>query len=140
MKNNCIPIISRKISAKISLEDILTLKNDARKLNITTEDAQYHMCHGLKNIEDMLDERFVACKKGFYVNLDKIMNMQKDGHMVNLTGGSSFGLGRDSYIRLNQKFNAYLRDLIPSSKTKKDVGSQSDKEKKAEGNKKFQDH
>lgn len=140
MKDSCIPVISRTKSVKVRLEDIITLKNDMRKLTVRTEESEYSMYGGLRNIEDMLDSRFVECEKGFYVNLEKIESMDSADFCVRLGGGTGFYLGRDNFIRLRQKFNAYLRELLPPYRSSDGGAGGNSAENVAEGNKKYNDY
>ncbi|MDD6155286.1 MAG: LytTR family transcriptional regulator DNA-binding domain-containing protein [Eubacteriales bacterium] len=120
MDYNYIPVINRSRSTKVPTDSIVLLKNDKKRLTINTEDnEEYSMYGGLENVEDYLDTRFYPCIKGTYLNLAKIVDMDVRYHEITFENGYKFYLGRDSFTRTRQRYNAYIRGLIPIKKLSK---------------------
>ena len=81
-----------------------------RKLHIATDRETYAVYERLEVAERILDRRFYACLRNFYINLDKVERMENQ--TVFFCNGDSFPLGRDSYVRAKQHYCAYLKKLL----------------------------
>ena len=108
--NNYIPVITRGCSRKISLDEILYLEQRQRRLAVVTEKETYLFYERLDNLEKLLDDRFYRTLKKLSVNIEKITIAE--AQKLTFVNGKTIHLGRESYIRTKQIYNAYLKKLI----------------------------
>ena len=105
-----IPLITRKFSLKVWVDDIVYIQKKDRKLKVATDRVCYEYYEKLQNIEPYLDQRFYYCLKSLVVNLDKIDKMTDQ--TIFFQNGETFFLGRENYIKAKQTYSAYLKKLI----------------------------
>ncbi len=87
-----IPLVTRKFSVKIPINDIVYIRRTERKLKIVIIDGEYEFYEKLEAIEPMLDQRFFHCLKYLIVNLEKVDKMEDNKIFFN--NGEIFYLGR----------------------------------------------
>ena len=106
-----LPIINRSDSCKLAVSDICYISRNHRKLQFDTDRGLLHTYAKMDDIEELLGPGFCRCMSGCIVNLAKVREL-KD-MTVYFETGESLRLGRDAYIKLKQRYNAYLLGLIP---------------------------
>ena len=97
-------------SCKVDVEDIIYIQQQQKKLAIVTDDEIYFYYEKLENILCYLDNRFFRVMKKLTVNLDKISMVKEQ--KIRFQNGDDIYLGRDNYIKIKQKYTAYIRGLI----------------------------
>lgn len=107
-----LPIINRSESCRVKVSDICFISRDNRKLFFGTEDGTKMTYAKISSFEEFLGPEFVRCMSGCIINLAKVKDM-KD-LTVYFDNGETMELSRDSFLRAKQKYNAYLRKLLPS--------------------------
>jgi len=105
-----IPVINRRVSIKIPVGDVKMIRRESRKITIYSDHGTYYTYIMTDGIERFLTESFVRCSCGRYVNVRKIAYMVDS--RVCFDDGTSETLPRDSFIRVKQKFNYYLMELL----------------------------
>ncbi len=105
-----IPVITKKYSRKIDVDDIIYLEQCQRRLAIVTEEGTYVWYERIENVEKQLDERFYHTLKKLVVNLEKIS--VAENQKIVFQNGAELYLARESYIRTKQVYAAYLRKLL----------------------------
>ena len=107
-----LPIINRSDSCKLKVNDICFVTRDNKKLVFGTEDGVKRTYGKMDQLEEYLEGDFVRCMSGCIINLAKVREV-KDG-TIRFDNGDTLKLGREGYVRVKQKFNAYLMGLLPS--------------------------
>ena len=103
-----IPIVNRWCCKILPISDIVYIFSNYRKSEIHTKDGMIPVYYGRNEIETYLDERFNHCLKSLIVNFDMISYM-KDG-VIGFINGEEVSLGRNSYIKVKQKFAMYVKN------------------------------
>lgn len=111
-KKKYLPIISRKESCKLAVSDICYVYRTNRKMQFETDLGVKTTYKKIADIEKNLGPEFYKCTSGCIVNLTRIVDM-RDG-IVYFDDGKTIKLGKESFLRLKQKFNAYILGLISS--------------------------
>lgn len=107
MKGDYIPVITRDKSIRVKVSDVVMIERANRKLKVITDNSEYEIYEKIDKVRDMLDDRFYPCLSGCIINMDKVSSMEK--MTINFDGGRKIIIGRDSYIRTRQAFNARMR-------------------------------
>ena len=106
-----LPIINRSESCRVEVSDICYITRDSRKLIFGTEDGTKMTYAKISTVEEYLGPDFVQCMAGCIINLAKVKDM-KD-FIVYFDNGETLELSRDAFLKAKQKYNAYLRNLLP---------------------------
>ena len=112
-----LPIINRNDSCKILVSDICYISRISRKLEFETGEGRYQTYGKMDEIEEYLGPEFFRCMSGCIVNISRIKRIRRA--TVYFDNGISLKVGRDAYIKLKQRYNAYLRHLVPPEKDEK---------------------
>lgn len=107
MNDSYITVSVKGCVRKVTFDDILYVERESRKLKIVTENGEYIFYERLENIVCAFDERFYPCLKGCYINLEKVACM--DGQQVIFDNGSTYFLGRESFVRTKQRYYHFLK-------------------------------
>lgn len=108
-----LPIITRQVSEKVFIRDIVLILREGRKLRIWTADGGETAVYGkMDQASRFLDGRFCPAMAGLVLNLDMVKKME--GDRVEFLDGRAVSMGRDSYVRTRQRFNIYLRERAAS--------------------------
>ena len=119
-----LPVISRKESCKLAVSDICYVYRTNRKLQFETDLGVKTTYKKIADIEKNLGPEFYRCTSGCIVNLTRIGDM-KEG-IVYFDDGKTIKLGKESFLRLKQKFNAYLLGFIPSDDSNNEDSEESE--------------
>ncbi|MDO4395708.1 MAG: LytTR family DNA-binding domain-containing protein [Clostridia bacterium] len=101
-----ISIKNQQVVANVSVDTVLFIEKDGRKLKVVTDAREYSYYEKMSNIEHLLDNTFFLCRKGCYINLDKVVLME-DQHIV-FENGNVYWLGRDNFIKTKKAFVNFL--------------------------------
>ena len=104
-----IPIITKQYSCKVSVDDIVYIRQHEKKLDIVTEAESYSYYEKMDNVIDCLDDRFYRVMKRLVVNLDKVTMVREQ--QIHFDKGGEIYLGKDNYIKAKQRYTAHLRGL-----------------------------
>lgn len=104
-----IPVITKKYSCKVSVDDIVYIRQHEKKLDIVTEEERYSYYEKMDNVVDYLDDRFYRIMKRLVVNLDKVTMVREQ--QIYFENGDGLYLGKDNYIKAKQRYTAHLRGL-----------------------------
>lgn len=116
-KGTYLSIINKSDSCKLAVSDICYIARNSRKLEFETEQGTVETYEKMDEIEDLLGPEFFRCMSGCIVNMARITGIRQS--CVYFDNGKSFRVGRDTYSRLKQRFNAYLRGLTPNINVEK---------------------
>jgi len=108
--NGYIPFVTRKVSLKIPINDVIYVLRQDRKIKIVTDYGSYEYYEKLKNVEHHLDERFFHCLKGLIINFDKVEKMEDQ--TIFLKNGECWMINKGNYVKAKQTFSAYLKKLM----------------------------
>ena len=122
-----LPIINRSDSCKVKVSDICYITRDDRKLLFDTEYGLKTTNGKMNTVERYLGPEFVRCMSGCIVNLSKVRETKN--MIVYFENGKELKLGRTGYVRLKQRFNAYLRKMPPWDDKKDDISGNEDADK-----------
>ena len=128
-KKRYLPVISRKESCKLAVSDICYVYRTSRKLQFETDLGVKTTYKKIDDIEKYLGPEFYSCMSSCIVNLTRIIDM-KEG-IVYFDDGKTMKLGKESYLRLKQKFNAYILGLIQSDEESEE-GKEDEEDEKDE--------
>ena len=112
-----IPIINKSESCKLAINDICYVSRSSRKVSFETENGKIYTYYKIDNIDKILGPEFTRCMSSCIVNMSKIKDLKDN--TVFFENGQKLKLGRDSFVRLKQKYNVYLLGLLPSMKRNK---------------------
>ena len=104
-----IPLVERTQCCKVPLDDILYIQQSGRITRIVTENEVYSKYCKAQEYKPYLDKQFFPCLKNLFLNFDQVRAMKDQ--TIYFKNGSSFGLGRENYVRTKQAFAAYLHKL-----------------------------
>lgn len=110
MKRKYIPIITRKESRKLAIDEICYIYRSNRKLMFETDSGLIHSYDKIDEIEQYLGPNFYRCMAGCIVNLARIKDM-KDLTVI-FDNDKIYKPGKESYQRIKRKYNAYLVRLL----------------------------
>lgn len=105
-----IPVICGKEAAKVRVSDVVMVMKDKRKLHIVTDKKEYDFYERMEHVEPLLDSRFFCCLKGCYINFEKVASMAEQ--TIYFDNGSTFGLGRQNFIKTRQRYKLYLKKTV----------------------------
>ena len=106
MKQDYIPVITRKETTRVYLKDILYIETELRVINIYTENRIYRKYGKLNDLMNSLNSHFYRCHKSCIVNLEKIMSME-DG-VFYFYGGKTLRIGKNKYQYTRSYYKKYL--------------------------------
>ena len=101
-----LPIITRTESCKLNVHDICYVYRCGRKLQFVTDNNVINAYGKMDDIEKILGDDFFRCMSGCIVNMSRITDMKRRN--VYFDNDRLLELSRDPFIRLKQRFNAYL--------------------------------
>lgn len=104
-----LPIITRDESCKLDINDICYVYRVNRKLQFETDYGVKYVYAKIDDIEKYLGSDFFRCMSGCIVNIARIIDMKRA--VVYFDNGKSIRMGRETYIKVKQKFNAYMLQL-----------------------------
>lgn len=107
------PIINKNESYKLELKDICFIYRANRILRFDTMHGVIHTYDKIDNVEKYLGPEFYRCLSGCIVNVTKIKKMKK--LIVYFEAGESLKLGKEAFLRVKQRFNAYMLGLLRES-------------------------
>ena len=112
MRPEYLPFVSKRMSGMIEVGSIEVIRQKGRQIVIvvSNDENEYVFTGSIEQLTAFLDERFCTSVKGHVVNLSKIKSMKDN--CAEFFGGRKMYLGRDSFIKLKQRYNAYLNGLI----------------------------
>lgn len=103
-------VLASSVAARVKISDIVFIERDKRKIRIVTDLESYEYYEKMENIEPYLDRRFFPCLKGCYINLEKVISMQKQ--RITFEGGQVLYLGRDNFLKTMQFYKIYLKNPL----------------------------
>ena len=103
-----IHIKNQKIVASVSTTSVLYIEKDGRKLRVVTENREFSYYEKMNNVEPLLDNTFLLCRKGCYINLSKIALMEDQ--CITFINGEKYWLGRDNFNRTKKQFINFLNN------------------------------
>ena len=107
-------VINKSESYRLEVSDISYISRNSRRIIFNTDDGVIKTYSKMDQIEDVLGPEFARCMSSCIINMTKIKELKDN--TVYFQNGEKLKLGRDTYIRLKQKYNAYLLGLIPGLK------------------------
>lgn len=113
-KSKYLPIINKSESYKLEISDICYISRSSRRILLNTDNEKIKTYSKMDSIEEKLGPEFYRCMSSCIINITKIKQLKDN--TVYFENGETLRLGRDSYIRLKQRYNAYLLGLIPGLK------------------------
>lgn len=126
-------IVIRKSSSiyVIQLEDILYMEKALRKIKIHMCPAQGGQSSCLefygrfRDVKPYLDSRFLCCHRGYIINMDRIVWM--DRNTIYVETNEEIYMGRETYREAKKIFSGYLldksrtKDAMPENRVKNAV-------------------
>lgn len=109
-KEPYIPVVNRRESCKLAFSDICYVYRTNRKVRFETEYGEKYMYTKMDDVEKSLGPEFFRCMSGCIVNMSRIKDMRD--RIVFFDDGKTIKLGRESFVKLHQKYNAYLHGLL----------------------------
>ena len=109
-KKKYLAIITRGESCKLDVHDICYIYRRGRKLLFITDRNLLCTYSKMDDIEKKVGDDFCRCMSGCMVNMSRIIDMKH--RSVYFDNDKLLELSRDPYIRLKQRFNAYLIDAF----------------------------
>ena len=106
VKQDYIPVITRKEAARVNIKDILYIETELRVVNIYTGSRIYRFYGKLDDVMKYLNNHFYRCHKSCILNLEKITRME-DG-VFYFNGGMSLRVGRNKYQYTRSYYRKYL--------------------------------
>lgn len=92
---------------KLPTDRILYIESASHQLNIVTEDEVYQVWSGLDKMKDQLPEKFVACHRGYIVNLNYVDSVKKDGLCIVGKPGLQIPISRQKRAEFIEKLTGY---------------------------------
>lgn len=107
MANDFLPVITRTISRKVMLNDVLIIDRNNRTIHVISEKGNFAYYEKMENVCKYLDERFCRCMKGCVINLDKVDMMTES--KIFFSNGRKLILARDAFLVAKKAYNEYIR-------------------------------
>lgn len=101
-----ISVIKKSEAAKVYLNDIVYIENEARRIHIHTENDTYSVYRRIDEVASLLPENFYRCHKSCIINLDKVNNMKN--RIIYFEGGKTVGICAEKYAKAVQTYKGYL--------------------------------
>jgi len=106
MKQDYIPVITRKETTKVYLKDILYIETELRVIKIYTDSRIYRKYGKLDDVMNYLNSHFYRCHKSCILNLEKVMSM--DDGIFYFYGGITLRIGKNNYQYTRSYYRKYL--------------------------------
>jgi len=103
---NYIPVITRKETAIVNINEVFYIETELRIVNIYTGSRVYRFYGKLDDVVKYLNGSFHRCHKSCIINLDKIVRME-DG-IFYFSGGMTLRIGQNSYQQTRIHYIKYL--------------------------------
>ncbi|MCQ2555635.1 MAG: LytTR family transcriptional regulator DNA-binding domain-containing protein [Clostridia bacterium] len=97
-----IPFRNQKEVCRIPVSEVLYITQQRRKLKIVTHEREYVQYEKIREVIPYLDDRFYACLKYTYINMDKIRGFANQS--IHFTNGEGLAVGRDNFNRTKKEF------------------------------------
>ncbi|MBQ1407830.1 MAG: LytTR family transcriptional regulator [Eubacterium sp.] len=112
MRPEYLPFVSKRMSGMIEIGSIEQIIQKGRQIVIIVgnDENEYVFTGNIDELAAYLDERFCRSVRCCMVNLSRIKSMKDN--CVEFFGGRKLYLGRDNFIKLKQRYNAYLNGLL----------------------------
>lgn len=105
-----IDVIRKNYIERVSIDDILYIERNKRKVRIVTTDQTHEFYTTMEEVVEKLDNRFYLCLKYCAINFDRVIKMQEQ--VVYFDTGDTYFLGKDNYGRTKQRYHAYIKHII----------------------------
>ena len=102
-------IISRDLSQKVALADILFLRQEMRNVIFATTKGQVATRGKLNEYQEQLSKPFVKAHSYLIVNLARVEKMADE--IICFDNGSNLKIGYANYVGIRKVFNKYLEEL-----------------------------
>lgn len=98
-QKRAIRIVEHNVTYNINLEDILYITKDSveRKTIIVTNYGEIKTSKSLREIIDMLDDRFIQTHRACYINSDKVSAIDKTNKMITFKDNTTTDLLSDRF-------------------------------------------
>lgn len=106
IRQDYIPVITRKETTRVYLKDILYIETQLRVIIIYTESRTYRKYGKLDDVMSSLNGHFYRCHKSCILNLEKVISME-DG-IFYFNGGLSLRIGKNKYQYTRKYYRKYL--------------------------------
>lgn len=115
-KKNHVPhvlIQTQKKMLSIAYESILYIEQKSHKLILYLKDQDPLIIQGKLDAMEMHlnDERFLRCHKSYLVNLEGVINLEKDLRIFKMKNGNNVHIRRESLSASKKAFESYLFNL-----------------------------
>lgn len=107
-RENYIPVVTRKETAKVCLSEILYIETELRTVIIYTEIRAYRFYGKLDEVIKSLNGNFYRCHKSCILNMEKIIRME-DG-IFHFEGGETLRIGQNNYQRTRRHYIRFLME------------------------------
>ncbi len=105
-KKKYIPIVTRKETSKVFVDEILYIEKRLRIINIYTENKIYSVYGKMKEIEIYLDDSFYKCHKSCILNFSKIISMENG--IFFFENGIDLRVGQNNYQYAKSKYKSFI--------------------------------
>jgi len=106
MDEKYIPIITKKVTCKIYIEDVMLIEQELRKTIIYTEIDDFQIYGKIDEFLKFLDGRFFKCHQSCIINMDKVVKMKEQ--TIFFKNGYKVMMGREKFKFARQKFASLL--------------------------------
>jgi len=97
---------------KVSTDQILYIEAASHQLNIVTGDKTYQVWGGLDKIKEQLPGEFVACHRGYIVNLKHVDSVKKDGLSIVGKPGLLIPVSRQKRVKFLEALTKYYTQAM----------------------------
>ncbi|MCB6992529.1 LytTR family transcriptional regulator [bacterium 210820-DFI.6.37] len=106
MEHKYIPVVTRKATARVYLNEIIYIEKRGRKTVLITENGSIDFYCEMAYIKKYTDGRFLDCHRSYLFNMDRIRTMTDQ--TIHMDLDFSVVLGREAFRRGRRIFSNYV--------------------------------
>ncbi len=106
---------TKNLIERVSLADILFIRQEARKIYLKTEYAEYWFYGKLLDFANSWPPYMFPCMKYTYINFDKVEKLRD--HQIYFINGEIFNsIGLTNFLKTRKAFIEYLKAYSPTTR------------------------
>ena len=107
MEHKYIPVVTRKATARVYLDEIIYIEKRKRQTVLVTESGPVTFYCEMAYVKKYTDGRFLDCHRSYLFNMDRIRAMED--RAVHMDMDFSVILGREAFRRGRRMFSDYMK-------------------------------
>ena len=106
MRKEYVYVKTGRSITRVDMDAIIYIEKDDREAILVTADEEIRWYCTMKQMKELVDDRFIKCHRSYLVNMDKIIKMEHQN--IWLEGGYNIIFGRESFRKAMKIFSDYI--------------------------------